>query len=340
MGIRFRRNRNKWIVDIYLRGKRTTKCFDSEEGAILYEKSVTGSNDTDCSELKQAIHRYFHTFSIRKAKPQFEKYMFSILFEYLQELQLKKMNHIKLEYLQSFQTHLLFRKMKPSSVNRMFNTYKHFFNCCVDWGMIAQSPALRLKSLPESRKIERQIWSDEQISSVVGHLTGWARIVVLVIAYTGMRPCEVMKLEWNRDIDFNKEVIRAASFKGQGSERERWISIHPFLSTVLKEWRLQTPGAFAFPSLIGKKPINSNSAARVVRVAVRKLGLKGYTLYGMRHSFATRAIENGVDLNSVRELMGHSNFNMTKTYLRVTSGHLKRAVNTAFNGKDLVTKTW
>ncbi len=165
-------------MDIYSRGKRTTRCFDSGEGAILYEKSITRANDTDCSGLKQAIHKYFQTSSIMKAKPQFEKFMFSILYGYLLELQLKKMNHIKLEYVRSLQTHLLFRRMKASSVNRMFNTYKDFFNCCVDSGMIAQSPALRPKSLPEFRKSKRQIWSDEQIGSLVGHLTGWARIVV------------------------------------------------------------------------------------------------------------------------------------------------------------------
>lgn len=165
-------------------------------------------------------------------------------------------------------------------------------------------------------------------------MSGWSRVVALTIAYTGMRPFEVMKLEWGQDIDFNGGTIRAVSYKGQGSERERIISIHPELLTVLKEWRLQTPGRIVFPNTDKNKSINSSSAARVIRGICRKLGLKDYTLYGMRHSFATRAIENGVDLNSVRELMGHSNFNMTKSYLRVTDTHLKKAVNKAFDNTN------
>lgn len=330
MGVRFRKDRNKWCVDIYIDGKRIKKLFDTEADACQYETTLSGGTPEGMSDLKSSIHRYYNTFSVRKKRPKFEKYMFGVLFDHLQSSGVNKLSLINISHLQSFQTNLLIKKMKPSSINRMFHTYKHYFNCCVDWGLIHQSPAARLKSLPESKVITRKVWTDEQIEEVIGKLTGWIKLVVELVSYTGMRPCEVMKLEWDRDINFKEELIRASSFKGMGEERQRWIPIHRKLYISLREWRLQTPSNLVFPSKIMGKSITTDSAAR----ALRKHAQEGFTLYGIRHSFGTRANANGVDIRSIQTLMGHSNIRMTQVYTHVSDEHLKGAIKKAFSGSQ------
>lgn len=325
MGLRYREDRKAWELSFYVNGKRLRKMFETEQDARRFETSskveVTGS------QVKILIRKYVEVFTARKSKEAGDKYHFTLLYEFLKRNSLSELNQIHLEHLQQFQTELLLKPLKPQSVNRMFNTYKHFFGACVDWRLIQASPAARLKKLPEPRGVVgRPIWTDQDITRVLAAAEGWMRDFITVVAFTGMRPVEVTRLRWETDVDLKSNRLLAVSFKGQGDKRERWLPMPQELAVVLKERRLREQGGLVFSNSRGG-PMDTAIVARAFTKLAARCGLKGYGLYGMRHSFATRALEAGVDLNALRLLLGHSSLNTTQVYLRYAEGHLVNAVS-------------
>jgi site-specific recombinase XerD len=313
--------------------------FASEGDAKAFEASLT--QVVNHSPLSSAIYKYVATFTARKSKRNDEKHYFEVFFDYIQSFNVGSVAQIKLQHLQQFQTWLMVdRKLKATSVNRYFNTYKHFFNACVDWGYMSESPAAKLKDLPEDRsQVVRKIWSDEQIEKALDKAEGWLKGFASVVAYTGMRPIEVCRLTWAEHVDFRAGKILAVTYKGKGQKLTRWMPLPDTLLLQLKKRKLEFGGKcggnFVFASSRGKALSSQVVAREFSRSVTKPLGMKGYSLYGMRHSFATRALESGVDLNELRMMMGHTNLNTTQVYLQYTDDHLRAAMMKAVAGRKI-----
>lgn len=77
------------------------------------------------------------------------------------------------------------------------------------------------------------------------------------------------------------------------------------------------------------RPISVRTIEHVVRKALIQLGLdsKNYTVHTIRHSFATHLIDNGTDLHTIKELLGHSNLQTTARYLHLSTVRIKGVTN-------------
>jgi len=330
MGIRYRTDRSKWEVSYTdSAGKRQRPQFATKEDAEEFQRKLSGVEQANGkSNLKATIHKYVSVFTARKSKRNDERHYFEVFFDYIQDHNVANVEQIKLEHLQMFQTHLLsVKKLATTSVNRYFNTYRHFFNACIDWGYIKESPAARLKDFPESRKkVGRKLWSDEQIDAALAKANGWLKQFIYLVAYTGMRPIEVCRMTWAEHVDLKANKVLAVTYKGSGERVERWLPVTDEMMLELKKRKLSSGSKFVFTSSRGV-PLTSQVVARALRESVTsKLGMSGLTMYGMRHSFATRTLESAVDLEQLRMLMGHSNLNTTQVYLQYTDGHMKDAM--------------
>lgn len=330
MGIAYKKDRNKYEAWTYVDGKRVKKLFNTELEAKAWEQTFNHKvKQQHSGDLYELIHRYVDTFTARKNKRSCDKMFFNRFFEYCQDHNVNHIAQVDLLFLQKYQTFMVKScKLANSSVNREFNTLKHFFNECRRWGAVSSSPASDLKSLPESRShVKRKIWTDSQIELAIHTSTGWLKDFIMVVAFTGLRPIEVCRLTWEEHIDFSDEVIKAVSFKGQGEEMVRYIPVDSSLLVMLKKRKLASKSKYVFTSERGA-PLSTQVVARKFREeVVSRLKLKDYGLYGMRHSFATRMLNNGVNLNEVRELMGHTNLNTTQVYLHHTKDRLKKAAS-------------
>jgi integrase len=139
---------------------------------------------------------------------------------------------------------------------------------------------------------------------------------VLLSLNTGLRRGELTSLEWG-DIDFHAKVltVRAAAAK---SGTMRRIPLNVEAVTVLKQWRKQvTAGGRIFPFRDFKTAWGSLLVeAKIV----------DFRWHDLRHHFASRLAQAGVNLNAIRDLMGHADLKMTLRYSHLTPDNLADAV--------------
>lgn len=146
--------------------------------------------------------------------------------------------------------------------------------------------------------------------------------VCLVALNTGMRKQEVLDLEW-KDLDFHHNEITVRNTK---SGRDRMVA----MSTTLREALLNLPtmgkSVYLFPGPKSNKP-NKWLVDVAFKNARKRVGLDGFRFHDLRHTAATYMVRNGIDLVTVKELLGHSRIDVTMRYCQSNSALKAKAVD-------------
>jgi integrase len=146
-----------------------------------------------------------------------------------------------------------------------------------------------------------------------------------------MRLEEVLSLEWGRHVDLAHGFITLDKTKN-GDRRE--LPINGTLRETLKGLtrRLDVPYVFYNPAT-GKR---HKDIRRSFNAALRKTGIKDFKFHDLRHTFASQLVMAGVDLTTVKELLGHKTLTMTLRYAHLAPAHKVKAVDvldSTLNGK-------
>lgn len=194
-------------------------------------------------------------------------------------------------------------------------------------------------ALPRVEHKEMKTLTAEQLSSFLREAkeTGVYEMYYTELA-TGLRRGELLGLKWS-DIDFNLGVIRVqrqvaridgeiveAPLKTKNSYRN--ISISRDTIEVLKEQKKKVTGEYVFPSPNGG-PISPDSVLHMLHRVLERAGLPKVRFHDLRHTFATLALQNGVDIKTVSSMLGHNSAGFTlDTYTHVTTPAQMEAANT------------
>ena len=150
--------------------------------------------------------------------------------------------------------------------------------------------------------------------------------IVLLSLSTGIRRNAVLSLEW-RDVNFGDKTImvRAATSK---SGKQYYAPMNKIAFDTLTHWYSQSkhisPFNLVFPSpQTGKKMDDCRTSWENL---VKAAGIEDFRWHDMRHDFASQLAMKGVDLNTVRELMGHADLKMTLRYAHLTPEKKMKAV--------------
>jgi len=259
------------------------------------------------------------------------------------------------------------RGIKASSLNREVTALKAALNWGVTMEIIEKTPMSKFKPLKEvdSRKIVRYL-SDDERSRLMKALDDreakmrqerkshneWLKArgeaampehkyfadhlkpMILISLNTGIRQNALFSLEW-RDINFDEGslFLRADTAK---NSKESYIPMNDIVLEVLRSWREQShptkSNALVFPSpKNGKKLDNCRKSWDAL---LKKAEIENFRWHDMRHDFASQLVMRGVDLNTVRELLGHADMKMTLRYAHLAPEAKKKAVDTLkFNRK-------
>ncbi|MHC4070514.1 MAG: tyrosine-type recombinase/integrase [Planctomycetota bacterium] len=146
--------------------------------------------------------------------------------------------------------------------------------------------------------------------------------MVLIAMNTGLRRGELFHLRW-ADIDLIRKiaVVRAGNAK---SCRTRHVPLNSEAVLTLRRWKkTATSSEWVFPSKAGSRLTSIKTSWHTV---LRKAGITDFRWHDLRHHFASRLVMVGVDLNTVRELLGHSDLAMTLRYAHLSPEHKADAV--------------
>ena len=147
------------------------------------------------------------------------------------------------------------------------------------------------------------------------------RPVVVVARNTGMRQGEIVSLTWPQ-VDFKTGFIRLTEAKkGEGRD----VPMNETAEAQLKELQQVAPGQRVFYGLDGK-PVKQGWVYRAFRRACRDAEVEDFHFHDLRHDCASRLVMAGVDLQTVKEILGHKTLAMTMRYAHLSPDHKLRAI--------------
>lgn len=198
---------------------------------------------------------------------------------------------------------------------------KRLFSLCVEWGLLERSPAERVKLFREDVMRVRYL-SEEEEDLLLGAASPHLCRIITVALNTGMRKGELMGLRW-QDVDLKNGVAYIPATRAKG-KRDRRIHLNAPAVAALEELARPIDSTeLVFNSLTGGPHGNLE---RLWRRALAASDLQDFHFHDLRHTFASRLVMAGVDLNTVRELLGHTNLIMTLRYAHLAPSRLKEAV--------------
>jgi integrase len=190
----------------------------------------------------------------------------------------------------------------------------------VRWGKLRENPIGKVKRLHEENHLER-ILSPEEQARFLRAANEPLRTILMVALHTGMRRGEILTLPWSC-VDFERALITVVNPK---NGRSRKIPVNEILAQTLRRRKPDTDGAiFVFADPETGQPWGSVKTA--FRASLRRAGIAGFRFHDMRHTFATRLVDQGVDLLTVKELLGHASITMTMRYAHPSQKNMRRAV--------------
>jgi integrase len=151
------------------------------------------------------------------------------------------------------------------------------------------------------------------------------RPIVLLALNTGLRRGELLALMW-KDVNLKTKWLTVAGQTSKNNQTRR-VPLNAEAATILEGWNRQSKGSltgsYVFAGSKGRRMTTITTAWRTLRKLAR---LRNFHFHDLRHHFASRLVQSGVDLNSVRELLGHSDIKMVLRYAHLAPEGLANAV--------------
>ncbi len=211
------------------------------------------------------------------------------------------------------------KKVSHVSTNRQTALLKHMLTKAVEWGKISDNQIAKVKLYKESNGRLRYL-DKEEIEKLLRNCRGNLKPIIIIALNTGMRRGEIFNLKW-QDIDFKNGIINIYITK---NGEKKTIPMNEMVKTAFIRVRKHPESAYVFSNEKGEP---TKDIRKSFFTACRKSGILNFRFHDLRHTFASHLVMAGVDLNTVRELMGHKKIEMTLRYSHLSPDHKKRAVD-------------
>lgn len=227
-------------------------------------------------------------------------------------------DRITREEIRGYLHHLLVkRKLAWSSCNIAACGLSFFYTKVVP----RESFRLELPPRKRPRKLP-EVLSREEVRRLFAAVSNPKHRALLMTTYGGgLRVSEVVNLKVS-DIDSERMVIRVVQSKGW-KDRQTILG-ERLLKELRAYWRVNQPPVWLFPGCDINKAMVRGTAQQIYYNAKRAAGVRrGGGIHTLRHSFATHALEDGVDSTLIQKMMGHAHISTTTSYLHISQRHME-----------------
>ncbi|TDF35523.1 DUF4102 domain-containing protein [Alteromonadaceae bacterium M269] len=246
--------------------------------------------------------------------------------------------------------------LKPASINRRINTLKGCLSRAVEWEVIEHHDLNKVKALKvdnskvryldkdEENKLRQALSErDDKIKSQRASankfrqersytllpdlseniFADYLTPVVLLAMNTGMRRGELLGLDW-QNVDLTNKTLTVISENAK-SGKTRHIPLNNEAYNTLKDWKADSDSnGYVFKGQDGKQLLEIRKSWAGI---LNNAKIEDFRFHDLRHHFASKLVMASVDLNTVRELLGHSDLTMTLRYAHLAPEHKAAAVN-------------
>lgn len=240
-------------------------------------------------------------------------------------------------YIRSWINFLAEEKYTAKSINRKISTLRSFVKYLRKKELMGSDPFLKIRTpkIPKNLPVFVDESKMEKLSDVFKNREDndfrkfLAFVIVELFYQTGMRRAELSGLKEN-DLDEYNNMLKVT---GKGN-KQRMLPLSDEMKKLLKEWiemkkQLELTSEFMFVNEKGNK-LNDKIIYLLVKQSLGEVStLRKKSPHVLRHSFATHLLNNGADLNAVKELLGHSSLAATQVYTHNTVEKLKRVYKDA-----------
>lgn len=287
--------------------------------------------------LNEALTDYLHYLKIERglAENTILSYRRDLLqyLEFIKSKQIKDWNEVDRHHIIQFLQTLKEKDRSTASISRMISSIRSFHQFLTNDQIVSTDVSIHIE-IPKKGRTLPDVLSVGEVEKLLdikedSPLSIRNKAMLELLYATGLRVSELINLEMN-DIHLSMGFVRSV---GKGS-KERIVPIGKVAIEAMETYLRH-----ARPVLVKKnphetklfvnhhgKPISRQGFWKLIKKIAREQGLnKEITPHTLRHSFATHLLENGADLRSVQEMLGHSDISTTQIYTHVSKTRLKDA---------------
>ena len=267
--------------------------FDKYEDYLNYEKNFS----------KHTVSAYLRDVKV------FEKF--------LAQNDCKISNEINYSFIRQWIVSLSEKSYSKTSINRKIASLKSYFNFLVNIDIIESSPLKGHKNLKSSSKIVIP-FSEDEIMQVFENfndskISDRDKLIIEIFYSTGLRREELINIKI-QDIFLQEGLIKILGKRS----KERLIPILPSLSKNLKIFISNNNNSKYLFETKKLKKISVSTVYRLINKYFRLVSSKvKVSPHVLRHTFATHMLNNGADINTIKEILGHSSLSSTQIYTKI-----------------------
>lgn len=244
----------------------------------------------------------------------------------------EKLEEVNYSMIRSWIVSMVDAGVSNSSVNRKISSLKSFYKFLLKIKVIESSPLLKHKSLKTPKKLQIP-FSENELDMVLNNLKfpdGFDgirdKLIIDLFYTTGIRRIELIGLKM-QNIDLQKRTLKVLGKRN----KERILPIVPVIAVQIEKYLTERAqlevikdSDYFFVLLKGVK-LNDSFVYRLINYYFSNVSEKvKKSPHILRHTFATHLLNNGADLNSVKELLGHASLASTQVYTHSSLSELKK----------------
>ncbi len=226
--------------------------------------------------------------------------------------------------------------LSPRSLRRKTQATRAFFRWLQKQGAIQNNPAADVQLAKIGRKLPEFVREQEMEEILDSPIYGGDpalnirnKLIINILYSCGIRRDELAKIT-DADIDFHQREIRVHGKR----DKTRIIPVADQLLDEIREWQKVRDGLYSLPSptpLICSKrgKLTGRAIYGIVHNLLLSTGASHKSPHSLRHTFATSLLNNGAEINSVKELLGHASLQSTQIYTHLTFSDMKKAYDNA-----------
>ena len=248
----------------------------------------------------------------------------------IDEFEVNNINNTSYSYIRSWIVDLVNKGISNRSINRKITSLNSYFKFLLKIDLISENPLTNHKALKTQKKIQLPFSENEMVNvldldNYEDNFTGVRdRLIIDLFYTTGIRRIELIQLMIS-DLNINNKYIKVFGKRN----KERIIPLIDSTINILNKYlsyrdELKSDETFLFITSKGK-PVYEKLIYRIINKYFDTISTKvKKSPHIIRHSFATHLLNNGADLNSVKDLLGHSSLAATQVYTNRSIDEIKK----------------